>query len=203
MSLDGIHPILRMRIEGLLSEPALKRYSYFPPVREYSKQKRLYDAYKAGRGNLAANPDRILTTSKAFPYKWSPRGSWHMRQADGYGHAVDLKRPVGVTRGQADRAVKPYLAKWGLRQTVSSEWWHLQALTSSGWVPGPLPESNGMLLIHDSDSDTWRVAIPGEGSAVVDSPAHWQEVIDAGRMTGVYKSPYMSDLIAKIRKERR
>jgi len=126
-----------------------------------------------------------------------------MVQADGYGHAVDLKRPVGVTRKQADRAVKPYLEKWGLRQTVRSEWWHVQALTSSGWVPGPLPESNGMILTYDTDSDTWRVAVPGEGSAVVDLPMHWVDVISKGRLTGIYESPYMSDLLAKIRKERK
>ena len=128
MSLDanlaGVHPILEFRIRGLLSEPALRRYGTYPAVRTYAKQKALRDRYLRG-GNLAASPDRVLRTGKSFPYAWKPRGSWHMVQADGYGHAVDLKRPVGVTRAMADRAVKPYLAKWGLKQTVSSEWWHL------------------------------------------------------------------------------
>jgi len=205
MSLDanlaGVHPILEFRIRGLLSEPALKRYGTYPAVRLYSKQKALYDRYKAGRGNLAANPDRILRTGKSFPYAWKPRGSWHMEQADGYGHAVDLKRPVGVTRAMADRAVKPYLAKWGLKQTVSSEWWHLQALTSSGWVDGPLPEDSGMFLTYDSNTDEYRVGIPGEGTAVIESPNHWREVIAKGRMTGCYESPHMAALLGKIRRE--
>jgi hypothetical protein len=122
-NLAGVHPILEFRIRGLLSEPKLKRYGTYRAVREYSKQRALRDAHLAGRGNLAADPDRVLRTGLAFPYTWRPRGSWHMRQADGYGHAVDLRRPAGVTRAMADKAVKPYLAKWGLAQTVRSEWW--------------------------------------------------------------------------------
>jgi len=205
MSLDdnlrGVHPTLEFRVRGLLSEPALKRYGTYPAVRLYSKQKALYDKYKAGRGNLAANPDRILRTGANFPYTWKPRGSWHMEQADGYGHAVDLRRPAGVTRAMADKAVKPYLAKWGLKQTVRSEWWHVQALTSSGWIDGPLPESTGMFLTYDTSKDEYRVGIPGEGTAVIESPNHWREVIAKGRLTGVYESPHMEALLGKIRKE--
>ena len=205
MSLDanlrGVHPILEFRIRGLLSEPALKRYGTYPAVRTYAKQKALRDRYLRG-GNLAASPDRVLRTGKSFPYAWKPRGSWHMEQADGYGHAVDLKRPLGVSRSQADKAVRPYLAKWGLKQTVwPKEWWHVQALTSQGWIDGPLPESSGMFLTYDSSNDEYRVGIPGEGTAVIDSPNHWREVIAKGRMTGVYESPHMQALLNKIRKE--
>ncbi len=63
-------------------------------------------------------------------------------------------------------------------------------------------EEQAMILMHDTDSDTWRVAVPGEGSAVIDSPEHWASVIAAGRKTGVYSSRYMSNLIDKIRAER-
>ena len=206
MSLDanlaGVHPILEFRIRGLLSEPALKRYGTYPAVRTYAKQKALRDRFLAGKGNLAADPDRVLRTGKNFPYAWKPRGSWHMVQADGYGHAVDLKRPFGVSRAQADKAVRPYLAKWGLKQTVlPKEWWHVQALTSQGWIDGPLPEDSGMFLTYDSNTDEYRVGIPGEGTAVIDSPNHWREVIAKGRMTGVYESPHMAALLGKIRKE--
>jgi hypothetical protein len=205
MSLDndlhGVHPTLELRIRGLLSEPALKRYGTYPAVRSYSKQKALYDKYKAGRGNLAADPDRILRTTKDFLYEWKPRGSWHMRQADGWGHAVDLKRPWNVSQAAANNAIKPYLKKWGLRQTVSSEWWHVQALTSSGWVEGPTPESIGMFITYDTVKDEYRVGIPGEGTAVINSPEHWREVIAKGRVTGVYESPHMEALLDKIRTE--
>ena len=59
-----------------------------------------------------------------------------------------------------------------------------------------------MTLLHDTDSGTWRVAVPGEGSAVIEYPDHWRKVIAAGRISGVYESEYMSDLIDKIRAER-
>jgi hypothetical protein len=124
-----------------------------------------------------------------------------MRQADGWGHAVDLKRPVGVTQVHADRTIKPYLKKWGLKQTVTSEWWHVQALTSSGWVEGPTPESNGMFILYDPMKDEYRVGIPGEGTAVINSPEHWREVIAKGRITGLYESPHMEALLNKIRTE--
>mgnify|MGYP003115346651 CR=1 FL=1 len=212
MSLDenlrGTHPILEFRIRGLLSEPKLKRYGTYPATRLYSKQKYLYDGYKAGkRGfNLAANPDRILRTGRNFPYKWKPRGSWHQVQADGYSHAVDLRRPWNVTRAMADKAVRPFMEKWGLRQTVwPKEWWHVQALTSQGWIDGPQPSPGGeeMFMTHDPDNDEWIVHVAGVGSAAVNSPDHWREVIAKGRMTGVYESNSMNHLWAAMKKQSR
>ena len=204
-NLQGVHPILEMRIRGLLSEPALKRYGTYPAVRKYSKQKYLYDGYKAGkRGfNLAANPDRILRTGRNFPYTWKPRGSWHMEQADGYGHAVDLKRPWNRTRAQARAEVHPYLARWGLKATVRSEWWHVQALTSQGWIDGPLPSPGGeeMFMTYDTDNDEHIVHVAGKGCAVVNSPGHWKEVIAKGRMTGVYESPHLNHLWVAMKKQ--
>ena len=66
----------------------------------------------------------------------------------------------------------------------------------------PISDEDGMTLLHDTDSGTWRVAVPGEGSAVIEYPDHWRKVIAAGRISGVYESEYMSDLIDKIRAER-
>lgn len=205
MSLDtnlyGVHPILEFRIRGLLSEPALKRYGAYRAVRTKAKQQSLYARYMARRGNLAANPDRVLTTGPNFPYLWEPRGSWHMLQADGYGHAVDLKRPWWVSRAAADKAIKPYLAKWGLRQTVASEWWHLQALTSQGWIPGPIPSGDEMFMTYDPDNNEHVVHVAGRGSAAVTWPEHWREVIAKGRMTGVYESPHMNHLWDAIKRQ--
>lgn len=146
MSLDanlrGVHPVLAYRIRLLLAEPKLSKYGTYTAVRSRAKQESLYAAYKAGRGNLAANPNRTLSTSSSFPYEWKPTGSWHMVQKDGYGHAVDLKRPWNRSRTQARAEVHPYLARYGLEATVRSEWWHVQALTSRGWVDGPMPDGS-------------------------------------------------------------
>jgi len=168
--LRGVHPILDFRIRGLLSEPSLRRYGTYPAVRQRAKQEALYARYKAGRGNLAANPNRVLRTGPSFPYDWTPKGSWHMVQGDGYGHAVDLRRPVGVTRAMADRAIKPFLAKWGLKQTVRSEWWHLQALTSQGWVDGPNPSDNegtDMQIINDTEKKRMFASWTLNGTTIV------------------------------------
>lgn len=139
-NLRGVHPVLAYRVEQLLAEPSLSRYSIYPAVRTRAKQEALYAKWKAGRGNLAANPNRTLRTGPEWPYDWTPKGSWHMVQGDGYGHAVDLKRPWNRSRAQARADVHPFLARYGLKATVASEFWHVQALTSRGWVPGPTPD---------------------------------------------------------------
>ena len=169
-SLDGVHPETARRVRRLLADPALGgRYGITSSVRTYEQQKRLYLRYKAGVGNLAANPDRTLTTGPAWPYDWKPKGSWHMVQADGYGHAVDLHKPWNHTRARARALVHPLLPTYGLKATVPSEWWHVQALTSNGWVnepPMPLPnlpdldemEDEMIALIDTETNEGWLVA---------------------------------------------
>lgn len=144
-NLRGVHPVLAFRVRRLLSEPSLSRYSIYPAVRDRAKQEALYARYKKG-GTLAANPNRTLRTGPSFPYDWTPKGSWHMVQGDGYGHAVDLKRPWNRTRAQARAETHPFLERHGLKATVASEFWHLQALTSQGWVDGPMPSGSEDML---------------------------------------------------------
>ena len=144
-NLRGVHPILAHRIRLLLAEPKLRNYGTYPAVRDRAKQAAFYARYKAGKGPLAANPDRKLRTGSGFPYDWTPTGSWHMIQGDGYGHAVDLKRPWNRSRAQARAEVHPFLARYGLAATVRTEWWHVQALTSQGWVDGPMPDGSDPL----------------------------------------------------------
>lgn len=97
---------------------------------------------------------------------------------------------------------------YGFSAELQSEPWHWfyyagDATPAAVLLYEQVTEEDTMILLHDTDSDTWRVAVPGEGSAVIDSPAHWFGVIGKGRKTGVYASPYVSDLIGKIRKERK
>ena len=105
MSLDsnlrGVHPVLAHRVRLLLAEPKLSKYGTYPAVRDRAKQERLYAAYKAGRGNLAANPNRTLRTGAGFPYDWTPKGSWHMVQGDR--DHVHHERDAGDDRGVAER----------------------------------------------------------------------------------------------------
>lgn len=163
--LAGVHPLLAYRVELLLADPALgDRYGVTSGARSVAQQRSLFNRYLRGEGNLAANPDRAISTSAGFPYSWTPRGSWHMVQPDGFAHAVDLKRPWWHTRAKARSVVHPLLPKYGLKATVSSEWWHVQALTSSGWVNGPqLPntseeEDDMIVLIDENDGKGWVCA---------------------------------------------
>ena len=55
-----------------------------------------------------------------------------------------------------------------------------------------------MILLHDTTTDVWRVAVSGVGVAAINSPDHWRQVIAKGRNTGVYESPYIADLLEKI-----
>lgn len=161
MSLAGVHPETARRVRRLLTDPALGgRYGIVSSVRTYEQQKALYVRYKAGRGNLAANPDRTLRTGSGWRYLWEPKGSWHMVQADGYGHAVDLKRPWNHSRSKARQLVHPLLPLYGLKATVPSEWWHVQGLTSNGWVGVPPDDDdyqgdNMQTLIDTTTGEGW------------------------------------------------
>ena len=60
-----------------------------------------------------------------------------------------------------------------------------------------------MFMTHDPDNDEWIVHVAGVGSAAVNSPDHWREVIAKGRMTGVYESNSMNHLWAAMKKQSR
>ncbi len=86
--------------------------------RSYDEQMSLYQSYKAGTGNNAANPDSVLGPS---PWGWTVHGSYHMVQRDGYTHALDLHWQQ-CTAAQLAEAAKSV----GLRLTVPGENWHFQ-----------------------------------------------------------------------------
>ena len=159
--LDAVHPVLAYRVRLLLADPALKgQYGVVSGMRTYASQKALYLKWASGRGNLAADPDRSIWTAPSFPYSWKPKGSWHMKQYDGWGHAIDLKRPAWHTRSMAKARVHPLLPKYGLQATVASEWWHVQAITSTGWVDGPWPPElpeGGDEMKQINDTETKRL----------------------------------------------
>ncbi len=96
-------------------------------VRSYATQQSLYRRYRAGTlGNIAANPDRRFGP-KGLDGRGIWRGSWHMQQADGYGHAVDLRITGKITTQEVNRIATSF----GLRPTVASEWWHHQWRSAS------------------------------------------------------------------------
>ncbi len=137
--LDLLHPKMLTRLEHFFADGRIAgNVAVVSGVRSYADQKRLYRKYKAGTGNLAANPDRRFGPP-ALDGKGIWRGSWHMQQGDGYGHAVDF-RIVG--KGITTQEVNRIATSFGLRPTVKSEWWHHQwRSSSSDEFPAPALEN--------------------------------------------------------------
>jgi hypothetical protein len=133
VDLSLLHPRFKRRLDIFFEDPRIRgRVVVTSACRSYAKQKYLYDKYKAGRGNLAANPD------------WNRpdgffKGSFHMEQPDGFSYAVDF----GMISSKIKKWEVNAIAKhYGIRPTVSSEWWHHQPRDGNGWfeIQGGRPE---------------------------------------------------------------
>lgn len=131
IDLSLLHPAFLERLDNLFKDERIAGYvEVCSGCRSYAEQKRLYDKYRAGKGNLAANPD------------WKRpdgffRGSFHQEQPDGYSYAVDLSiiKWGGPSKADVTRIAEGY----GIRPTVKNrdgsikEWWHFQPRDGDGW----------------------------------------------------------------------
>lgn len=138
---DLLHPELVARLERMFADPAFDGWSLISAGRTYGEQaylRRCFDCQCCNNGNLAAHPDSPIGTT---PGGTTFTGSYHMVQSDGFAHAVDLRAPrrIGLlTTTQKRRHVDREAPRFGLRRTVPSEWWHLQAFTvRQGWFHDP------------------------------------------------------------------
>lgn len=125
------HPELVKRYNKLVEE-SWKR-SWFIGItsssRSYDEQAALYRAYLNHTGNNAANPDQVLGKS---PWGWPVKGSYHMEQADGFTHALDLHWSQCSPEQFAE------LANYcGLHLTVPGENWHFQWWDTDGIFDNP------------------------------------------------------------------
>ena len=114
---EELHPKFKYRLNAFFKDNRIMgRVKIVSGVRTQAAQQALYDKYKAGRGNLAANPNRRMSNGM--------RGSYHMSQEafGGYGYAVDL-RITG--KGLTTQEVNRIAAEYGCVKTVPSEWWHV------------------------------------------------------------------------------
>ena len=132
--LDELHPRFIHRLTAFFDDPLIKgRVSIVSGVRTLAQQQSLYDRYRAGKGNLAANPARVF--GGGF------RGSWHMAQPamENYGYAVDLRCLGGIEKWQINDVARQY----GVVPTIQAkEWWHHQCYGRTpvgawGWFDAP------------------------------------------------------------------
>ena len=135
--LKEIHPKMKERLEHFFADPRIKgKVCVSSGCRTYAQQKELYRKYRAGTGNLAANPDRTFGPGGKY------RGSWHLEQKDGFAYAVDLRVIGAISTATVNKIAREY----GLEKTVPSEWWHHQAFGyvaetgKYGWYPAPAME---------------------------------------------------------------
>jgi len=126
VDLSLLHPTFLDRLEKFFQDPEIKgRVHVSSGCRSYAKQMYYYKKYKAGTGNLAANPDRRFGP-KGFDGQGIWRGSWHMQQFDGYCHAVDLGLTYAGKSISKDR-VNEIATSYGIVPTIKDrEWWHHQ-----------------------------------------------------------------------------
>jgi len=135
--LTELHPKFIERLEHLLlHDSRVKgRAKIVSGCRTYQQQVELYRRYRAGTGNLAANPDRRFGPNGKF------RGSWHLEQEDGYAYAVDIRLSGGLSWAEFHAAAE----EWGIRKTVPSENWHMQpyGYLNGKWQWFPAPAMKG------------------------------------------------------------
>ena len=127
-------------------------------VRTLDEQTYLYGLYRAGQGNLAANPERVIGTGMNGTWY----GSYHMEQPSGYGFAVDLTHHGLASWSEIGKV----LERWGLHRTVPGEPWHYQAQTVDGPLDGPFP-------------DWWK-----EDQPVADKPVDWLRIVEQITLAG-------------------
>ncbi len=116
------HPELRRRVDATLAETA-NLTTVVSSARTYAQQKALFEAWKAGHGNLAADPDRLNPVT-------GRRGSNHQVQNDGRSYAVDIS--VSPKTAENKARLERIANGNGLIRTVPSEYWHFEMMGTDG-----------------------------------------------------------------------
>ena len=140
VDLSLLHPRFMERLQLFFDDGRIAdKVAVVSGCRSYAEQKRLYHKYRAGKGNLAANPD--WKRPGGFFH-----GSFHQEQTDGYSYAVDLRITGRISRTEVTNVAQRY----GFRPTVKGEWWHFQPRNEDDWFPSTsFPDSTAP--IHRMD----------------------------------------------------
>lgn len=143
VNIADLAPRFRTRLEAMFADPRITSTAGVPKVaiisgaRTEATQRRYYTRYRAGKGNLAANPDRRFGPIGPDGLGiW--RGSWHMTQntelGGGYAWAVDFR----ILGGIIEEKVQEIACEYGVRATIPDrEWWHHQCRSGVELFPAP------------------------------------------------------------------
>ena len=141
VNLAKLHPRFVARLEAFFADPRIVgKVKVSSACRTYADQARFYKKYKAGTGNLAANPDRRFGANGWW------RGSWHMEQDDSFCYAVDLHvSGAGIQKWEVNNIATEY----GVVPTIKDrEWWHHQPRNAEGWFPSPAIEESKEIRVE-------------------------------------------------------
>lgn len=162
MDTQDLHPTMVLRNERLLVDCEARGFTIGASriTANYAQQKALYDAYRAGHGNLAANPDAVGEQS---PWGWPVRGSYHQIQQDGWSHAVDYTI-TGCTWFEFHDLADRHGIRFPLFEQGLGEPWHAQWWDGHGIYPDHITEDD---MTPDQLAQAFGGALDAQGRIVV------------------------------------
>ena len=157
VDLSLLHPRFKKRLEAFFDDPRIRgRVSVVSACRSYAQQTALYKKYLAGRGNLAANPDRRFG-EKGEDGLGIWRGSWHMQQGvDGWCYAVDFRR---LNNDLHTWEINAIAKEYGIQPTVDGEWWHHQPRRTTEWFEAPALEERSVKEDTKEPKVAWQAIV--------------------------------------------
>ena len=136
VNLIDVHPEIRARLRRAFADVRIAgRVRVSSGARTYKQQAYLYSLYRSGRGNLAANPDRVSGGRKGSAHQVQDAGDYKVGDLDNtdpWAYAVD----VGFYSNANTKALMDTLNTYGLTDNVPSEWWHYVALSTNYPIVG-------------------------------------------------------------------
>lgn len=151
-----LHPEFAARDERLRYQAECEGMTvwHISTVRTYDEQLVLYNRYLAGIGNQAAAP--WASYNYQSPWGWLARGSLHMVQADGYGHAIDYGL-IGDWNRFHEMAAFHGIGFPVPGERWHAQWWDHRGIYQNHLPPAPQPpkEEDDMaaFLIQPDDGD--------------------------------------------------
>lgn len=172
VNVRDFHPVFEERLVAFFADPDIEgNVEILSGCRSPERQAELYAGWvkRLPGYNLAADP------KQRFGAEGQWVGSWHMRQADGYCYAVDLRRKrnkLGLYRIGWEK-LRAVAYRYGLRPTVTGEPWHYQHRNAS--VVFGAEELNGVRPWprRPSNTPTLKKRLPGLGAVNSSDHVKW------------------------------
>ena len=175
VNMIDVHPEIRARLRAGFADLRLQgRVRVSSGARTYDQQRGLYALYRAGKGNLAADPARRWGNGRVgSAHQVQPAGGYSVAgldNSDPWAYAVD----VGFYGTVNTAALATVLGEHGLYPNVKGEWWHfvprpnhrIYAICGRGSTGQAVKEVQQILRGADYDVTVDGLYGPGTQAAV-------------------------------------